>query len=125
MHVAEVGQGDPVKLLHPRFSTGTGGAIPERPRRLRGICRSRRAEQLVRDIIIPMAGPFTLAVVAFELITGVLVLGRGRWARVGLWAALAWLAGFIPFLGAYALANVVLMPSRVASTFASANWTNG
>jgi hypothetical protein len=67
------------------------------------------AEQLLRDVIIPMAGAFTLAVVAFELVTGLLVLGRGKWARVGLWAAVAWLAGLIPFLGVYAVANVVLI----------------
>ena len=67
------------------------------------------ADQLVRDAIIPIAGPFTLAVVAFEFVTGILVLSRGNWALLGLWAALAWLAALIPFLGVYAVANAVLI----------------
>lgn len=72
------------------------------------------AEQLVRNVITPIAGPLTLAVVAFELVTGVLVLGRGKWARVGVWAALAWLAALIPFLGVVGVANVVLILTLVS-----------
>lgn len=67
------------------------------------------AEQLVREVVLPIAGPFTLAVVAFELVAGALLLGRGRWARLGLWAALGWLAVLVPFLGVYGVANVVLI----------------
>jgi hypothetical protein len=67
------------------------------------------ADWLVRVVIMPIAGPFTLAVVAFEMVAGLLLLGNGRRARAGLWAALVWLIVLIPFLGVYALANAAFI----------------
>lgn len=66
------------------------------------------AEILVRELMLPVAAAFIGVVVAFEMLVGTLLLSRGARVRWGLWAALAWLVGLLPFLGIYGLANVVL-----------------
>jgi hypothetical protein len=63
---------------------------------------------LVRKLAVPLSRPIVAMVIAFELITAVLLLGRGRSVRAGLMAAVAWHVVLIPFLGLYAVANVIL-----------------
>lgn len=62
----------------------------------------------VRDVVIPLAQPVTVAVVVFEFVTGTLVLSRGRRTRLGIGAAVVWHVVLIPFLSVYAVANVAL-----------------
>ncbi len=66
------------------------------------------AEQLVRNLVVPVGMAFTLLVVAFEITVGLLILRR-RTARIGIVISLAWLAVLIPFLDGYGLVNVVLI----------------
>jgi hypothetical protein len=70
------------------------------------------ADTLIERIILPVAVPFAVLVVAFEFVTAVLLLSR-RHAHIGLVLSLGWLAALIPFLGWYALANVVLLLALV------------
>ena len=63
---------------------------------------------LVQRLILPVSAPFAVLVVGFELATAVLLLVP-RYARIGWALSLGWLAALIPFLGWYALANVILL----------------
>jgi hypothetical protein len=63
---------------------------------------------LIQRLILPVAVPFAVLVVVFEFVTAALLLSR-RHAHIGLVLSLGWLAALIPFLGWYALANVVLL----------------
>jgi hypothetical protein len=63
---------------------------------------------LVRELAIPLAHPITAMVIAFELTTGILLLGRGRLVRAGLFVAVVWHLALIPFLSFYAIVNLVL-----------------
>jgi hypothetical protein len=66
------------------------------------------ADLLVQRLILPVSAPFAVLVVCFELATAVLLLVP-RYARIGWVLSLGWLAALIPFLGWYALANVILL----------------
>ena len=68
-----------------------------------------QAAPLVRAIL-PVAAAFTLLVVGFEVVVGLLILSR-RTARLGVIISLAWLAALVPFLGSYGLVNVALIPA--------------
>ena len=63
---------------------------------------------LVQRLILPVSAPFAVLVVGFELATAVLLLVP-RYARIGWALSLGWLAALIPFLGWYAIANVILL----------------
>ena len=63
---------------------------------------------LVQRLILPVSAPFAVLVVGLELATAVLLLVP-RYARIGWALSLGWLAALIPFLGWYALANVILL----------------
>jgi hypothetical protein len=64
---------------------------------------------LVRDLVQPLGVPFTLLLIAFELTIALLVLSKGRRARLGLLAAVAFMVGLAPFTSWYGLANVPLV----------------
>ena len=66
------------------------------------------AEQLVRNLVVPVGTAFTFLVAAFEITVGLLIVHR-RSARFGIVISLAWLAVLIPFLNGYGLVNVVLI----------------
>ncbi len=66
------------------------------------------ADLLVQRLILPVSAPFAVLVVGFELATAVLLLVP-RYARIGWALSLGWLAALIPFLGWYAIANVILL----------------
>jgi hypothetical protein len=68
------------------------------------------ADLLVQRLILPVSAPFAVLVVGFELTTAVLLL-IPRYARIGLALSLGWLAALIPFLGKYAIANVIALVS--------------
>jgi hypothetical protein len=55
----------------------------------------------------PIGGPFTIALIVWELGVAVLLLAKGRLVRLGLIAALLQLVALAPFLGWYELPNVV------------------
>jgi hypothetical protein len=61
---------------------------------------------LLRDVIPPVAMPFTLLLIAFELAVGLLILGTGRAVKLGLLAAIVFQLTIIPGLGAYGLVNL-------------------
>lgn len=64
---------------------------------------------LVLHLVRPVAVPFTVLLIAFELGVTVLVLSKGRRVRLGLLAALTFLIGLAPFLSWYELANLPLI----------------
>jgi hypothetical protein len=66
------------------------------------------ADLLVQRLILPVSAPFAVLVVGFELATAVLLLVP-RYARIGWALSLGWLAALIPFLGWYAIANVIAL----------------
>lgn len=55
----------------------------------------------------PIGGPFTVALIVWELGVAVLLLAKGRLVRVGLIAALLQVVALAPFLGWYELPNVL------------------
>lgn len=63
-------------------------------------------EWLLREVIPPLATPFTLLLVGFELTVALLMLGKGRAVTLGLAAAIAFQLAVIPGVGAYGLANL-------------------
>lgn len=71
------------------------------------------AAGLVRGVLLPYAGTVIGLVVVFEAVVGGMILSRGAVARRGLWAATGWLLLLVPFLGVYAIANVVLAVSML------------
>ena len=54
----------------------------------------------------PLAVPFTAFLIVWEVVIGVLLLGRGQAVRIALWAALFQMLALAPFLGWYELANL-------------------
>jgi hypothetical protein len=52
---------------------------------------------LWRSVVLPYLGIWLALVVAFELLTGLLILSRGTWAKVGLAAALLFFLFLVPF----------------------------
>ena len=64
---------------------------------------------LLLHLVVPAAVPFTVLLIAFEVGIAVLVLSKGRWVRVGLLAAIAFMIGLAPLLSWYELANVPLV----------------
>jgi hypothetical protein len=59
------------------------------------------------QVIEPVAGPFTMALIAWECTVGVLLLSRGRAVRLGLWAVLFQVLALAPFLGWYEIPNLL------------------
>lgn len=59
------------------------------------------------QVIQPVAGPFTVALIAWECTVGALLLSRGRAARLGLWAVLLQVLALAPFLGWYEIPNLL------------------
>ena len=59
------------------------------------------------QVIQPVAGPFTVALIAWECALGVLLLSRGRAVRLGLWAVLLQVLALAPFLGWYEIPNLL------------------
>jgi hypothetical protein len=57
------------------------------------------------QVIQPLAAPFTVVLVCWELLVAVLLLQRGRAARVGLWMVLAQMVALAPFLGWFQVPN--------------------
>lgn len=70
------------------------------------------ADTLLRALL-PYAAGLVAAVVAMEAVVGALILSKGMRARAGLGASMAWLVGLIPFLGWYAVVNVLLTAALV------------
>ena len=54
----------------------------------------------------PIAVPFTVLLIVWEVMLGVLLLGRGQAVRIALWAALFQMLALAPFLGWYEVANL-------------------
>ena len=54
----------------------------------------------------PLAVPFTVFLIVWEVVVGVLLLSRGQAVRIALWAALFQMVALAPFLGWYELANL-------------------
>lgn len=54
----------------------------------------------------PAAVPFTVLLILWEIMIGVLLLRRGRAVRIALWAVLFQVLALAPFLGWYELANL-------------------
>ena len=59
------------------------------------------------QVIQPVAGPFTVALIAWECGIGGLLLSRGRAVRLGLWAVLLQVLALAPFLGWYEIPNLL------------------
>jgi lysylphosphatidylglycerol synthetase-like protein (DUF2156 family) len=58
-------------------------------------------------VIDPVAVPFTLLLIVWEVAVGLLLLSRGRAVRLGLWAALFQVLALAPFLGWYEIPNLL------------------
>lgn len=58
-------------------------------------------------VIDPVAVPFTVLLIVWEIAVGVLLLSRARAARLGLWAALVQVLALAPFLGWYEIPNLL------------------
>jgi hypothetical protein len=66
-------------------------------------------EWLLRAAIRPMATPFTLLLIAFELTVAALMLGRGAAVKLGLAAAILFQLAVIPGVAAYGLVNLPIV----------------
>ena len=60
----------------------------------------------IPELISAFAVPFTIALIAWEIALGLLLLSRGRAVRVALWGALFQMVALAPFLGWYEVANL-------------------
>jgi hypothetical protein len=69
---------------------------------------------LMLHLVVPAAVPFTVLLIAFEVGVAVLVLSKGRWVRVGLLAAMAFMIGLAPLMSWYELANLPLVAGALA-----------
>jgi hypothetical protein len=69
---------------------------------------------LLLHLVVPAAVPFTVLLIAFEVGIAVLVLSKGRWVRVGLLAAIAFMIGLATMMSWYELANVPLVAWALA-----------
>jgi hypothetical protein len=58
-------------------------------------------------VIDPVAVPFTLLLIIWEVAVGLLLVSRGRAVRLGLWAALFQVLALAPFLGWYEIPNLL------------------
>lgn len=65
-------------------------------------------DSFVRQVVLPLAQPVTLLVIAFEFAVGSLIVSRSRWTRRAIQAAVLWHVALIPFLSFYAIVNVVV-----------------
>lgn len=63
-------------------------------------------DRVMTDLVVPHAGPAVVVLAFLELGVGLLVLAGGRWARWGLWLAIAFMLGLFCVVSAYALANL-------------------
>jgi hypothetical protein len=67
-------------------------------------------QTLISEVIVPLATPFTVAVLLFELAVGALILSRDRTARLGHAGAIVFNLALIPSLATpYWTGNVVLI----------------
>lgn len=64
---------------------------------------------LLLHLVVPAAVPLTVLLIAFEVSVALLVLSKGQRVRLGLLAAVAFMAGLAPLLSWYELANVPLV----------------
>jgi hypothetical protein len=69
---------------------------------------------LLLHLVVPAAAPLTVLLIAFEVAVAVLVLSKGRRARVGLLAAIAFMIGLASLIGWYELFNVPLVAGALA-----------
>ena len=77
-------------------------------------------EWLTREVVQPLATPFTLLLIAFELAVALLLLGKGVAVRLGLAAAILFQLAVILAVGAYGLVNlpvVAVQALLLRSTF--------
>jgi hypothetical protein len=68
---------------------------------------------LIREVVRPLATPFTLLLIAFELTVALLILGRGTAVRLGLAAAILFQLAVILVVGAYGLVNLPVVAVQV------------
>jgi hypothetical protein len=73
----------------------------------------RPYEWLLRDVIQPVATPFTLLLIAFEVTVALLMLGKARAVKPGLLAAIVFQLALIPGLGLYGLVNIPVAAGQV------------
>jgi hypothetical protein len=64
---------------------------------------------LLLDVAVPNGRLITALVIVFELAAGVLVLTKGRAARMGLLATAAWVLFVWPAMGWYTIASPLLL----------------
>jgi len=64
---------------------------------------------ILLNVAVPNAPVISALVVVFELVTGVLVLSKGKAARVGLLATAAWVLFVWPSMGWYTIASPLLL----------------
>lgn len=61
------------------------------------------------DVFMPNGDAFMLAVIAFEVAVGLLILWRGRWVDIGVATSVGWVLVVLPFLAwPYLVTNLVL-----------------
>lgn len=65
-------------------------------------------DSFVRQVVLPVAQPVTVLVIAFEFAVGSVIISRSRWTRRAIQAAVLWHVALIPFLSFYAIVNVVV-----------------
>lgn len=63
---------------------------------------------IISNIVQPVAIPFTIALIAWEIGIAALVFSKGIQVRIGLLAALVQVVALAPFLGWYELPNIPL-----------------
>jgi hypothetical protein len=66
-------------------------------------------EALVMEVVVPSREFFMVLVVAFEVVVGALILGRGRSVDVGVGAAVLWVLFLMPFLQPWPMAATNLL----------------
>ncbi|MGB7979395.1 MAG: hypothetical protein WCF36_01210 [Candidatus Nanopelagicales bacterium] len=64
---------------------------------------------LMSSLVLPRAAVFAVALAAFEITVGLLMMTSGRRARVALWCAVAFMVGLLPIVSYYAFANLPLV----------------
>ncbi len=67
---------------------------------------------LLREVIRPLATPFTLLLIAFELAVALLVLSKGVAVRLGLIAGIVFQLAVIPGVAAYGLVNLPVVAAQ-------------
>lgn len=66
-------------------------------------------DALVMEVVVPNRAFFMVLVVAFEVVVGALILGRGRSVDVGIGAAVLWVLFLMPFLQPWPMAATNLL----------------